>query len=554
VSSGAGSVDALVNTAQAWADRDPDPESRRQVERLVTAMRAGDDAARDELTDAFTGGLEFGTAGLRGALGPGPNRMNRVVVIRAAAALAAHLHDIGATGPVVVGHDARHNSEVFARDTAEILTGAGFPVLQFDRPVPTPLVPATILRRGAVAGVVVTASHNPPADNGYKVYLGDGCQIVPPADTAIAAQLARLADTDPAELPRGTDVTLLGDETIAEYVARVASVTPEGPRDIAWVHTALHGVGAPVVRAAAQSAGFPVPVEVAEQAEPDPDFPTVSFPNPEEPGAIDLALAAANRHDVDVVIANDPDADRCAVAVRRDGAWQMLTGDEVGGLLGHDFLHRGVEGSYAASVVSASRLATLAEAYGQPYVTTLTGFKWIGRVPGLVFGYEEAIGYCCDPDAVRDKDGISAALHVLAIAARAKSEGRTIAELLDDLDRSYGVCGTDQLSVRVTDRQLIDDAMAGLRARPPTLLLDEPVAVQDLSEASDDLPATDAMLLRGRTARVVVRPSGTEPKLKCYLEVTAPPGADPADSRDRVRDGLARLRSEMAGVLGVEGR
>jgi len=533
-------ADGIEAQAEAWLADDPDPRTREDLEALLAAVRNGDEAATEELTDSFAGTLEFGTAGLRGKLGPGPNRMNRVVVIRAAAGLAAHLHEIGASGSVVIGYDARTNSDVFARDTAEILTGAGFSVLLFDRPLPTPLVPYVITTHGCVAGVVVTASHNPPQDNGYKVYLGDGSQIVPPSDIGIAAQIARVSQRPLAELPRGTGWAMLGDEVIEAYVARAAEQIPAGPRGLRWVHTALHGVGSPVMLAAARAAGFDAPYAVAEQADPDPRFPTVAFPNPEEPGAIDLALAAAAMADADIVIANDPDADRCAVAIQRNGTWQMLRGDEVGALLGQRFLSCGRQGTYAASVVSATRLRTLAEAHQQPYATTLTGFKWIGRVPGLAFGYEEALGYCCDPAMVKDKDGITAALHVLALAAQLKSEGRTVADALDDLDREYGVCVTDQLSVRVDDLSVITAAMDRLRRNPPATLLGEKVAVVDLAEGSAELPPTDGILLTGENVRVVVRPSGTEPKLKCYLEV-----------RGTAADEMHRLRHAMAQALGL---
>ena len=539
----------LVAAATRWRDQDPDPATRAELASLLERADQGDTAAESELTDAFAGALEFGTAGLRGRLGPGPNRMNRVVVSQAAAALAAHLHDRGSSGPVVVGHDARHNSEVFARDTAEILTGAGIPVLLFDRAVPTPLVPYLILQRGCSGGVVVTASHNPAADNGYKVYLDDGSQIVPPSDSRIAAHLEQIALGSVTDLPRGTGWETIGTAEIESYVARAAAQVPEGPRELSWVHTSLHGVGAPIVRAAAAAAGFPAPIEVAEQADPDPDFGTVAFPNPEEPGAIDLALDLARSTQADLVIANDPDADRCAVAIRRDGDWQMLRGDEVGALLGWDLLRRGVTGTYAASVVSARRLGQLCEAYHQPYATTLTGFKWIGRVPGLVFGYEEAIGYCCDPAAVRDKDGITAALQVLALTARLRAEDRTLAELLDELDRGFGVLQTDQLSLRVDDLTLITALMARLRASAAVTLLGQPVSITDLAEGTDDLPPTDALVFTGQDCRVVVRPSGTEPKLKCYLEVTAPPDDDLTAVRALVRRRLADLRAEVAELL-----
>ena len=361
--------------------------------------------------------------------------MNRVVVGQAAAGLATYLLDQGlAGGRVIIGYDARHNSDVFARDTAEIMAGAGFGAMITAHPLPTPVVAFGIRHLGCVAGVVVTASHNPPQDNGYKVYLGDGSQIVPPADAEIAARIAEVAERTLSGVSRSVVHTTLGDELIDAYVDRVAGlVPPEAPRAVDWVYTPLHGVGGSLVEQAVAAAGFPAAAVVAEQAAPDPDFPTVAFPNPEEPGAIDLALAKAEEVGADLVIANDPDADRCAVATVVDGAWRMLSGDELGALLGDDALRRGVRGTYACSIVSSSLLATMAAAHGQPFTYTLTGFKWIGRVPGLAFGYEEAIGYCVDPAAVPDKDGISALVRVLGLAAELKAAGSSLADRLDEI-------------------------------------------------------------------------------------------------------------------------
>ncbi|MFT4296135.1 MAG: phospho-sugar mutase, partial [Micropruina sp.] len=510
---------------------------------------------RVELADAFAGPLDFGTAGLRGALGPGPARMNRVVVGRAAAGLARYLIDQGqAGGRVIVGFDARYNSDAFAADTAEILAGAGFRVLLCEEHQPTPVVAFGIRYYGCVAGVIVTASHNPPQDNGYKVYLGDGSQIVPPADAEIAARIAEAARRPLAQVPRSDDYELLGDDLVEAYVDRAVALVADGTeRDLVWVHTALHGVGSDVVARAAASAGFPEPWQVLAQAEPDPAFPTVSFPNPEEPGAMDLALARALEVGADVAVANDPDADRCAVACPVDGGWRMLSGDELGWLLATASLEAGVRGSYACSVVSSTLLGDLAAAHGQPFVQTLTGFKWIGRVPGLAFGYEEAIGYCLDPEAVADKDGITALLRVLALVARLKAEGRTLAGLLDQLAAEHGVCRTEQLSYRVADLSLIADAMTRLRAAPPPVLAGEPVDYADLAEGSAALPATDALVFTGQRVRAVVRPSGTEPKLKCYLQVRLPPASDLAVARAEAAVLMARLRTELAGVLGLDG-
>ena len=549
----------VLALAAAWRDADIDQDTREQLDHLIVQSQANDEgvarAALAELTAAFAGPLEFGTAGLRGPIGPGPARMNRVVVTQAAAGFAAWLAERGlAGGKVILGHDARHKSDAFAADTAEIMAGAGFEVLWTDGPIPTPVIAFGIQHLGCVAGVVVTASHNPPEDNGYKVYLGDGSQIVPPTDGEISAHIARVAADGWASLPRSAERTDVTAELLDAYVARAASLYPaDGPRELTWVHTAMHGVGAATVRRVAEAAGLPAPHEVAEQAEPNPDFPTVAFPNPEEKGAIDLALALADAEGADVVVANDPDADRCAVAAVVDGAWRMLTGDELGAILGDDAIRRGVSGTFANSIVSSTLLGRMASAAGRDHQTTLTGFKWIGRVPDLAFGYEEAIGYCCDSRAVPDKDGITAAVNVLRIVAELRAEGRTLADRLDDIARAHGLTATSQLSVRVADLSLIADAMARLRANPPAELLGEPVAVVDLAVVGGHLPPTDGVELTGRAVHVVARPSGTEPKLKCYLEVRlgVEESQDVPAARATAAGLLERLRAEMATALGV---
>ena len=549
---------AIIDEAIAWRDADFDPDTRAQLAELISSSESSNsDVSRpaiEAIESAFAGTLQFGTAGLRGQLGPGPARMNRVVVTRAAAGFARWLQGEGTTsGKVIVGYDARYKSADFALDTAQIFAGAGFDVLLTDEPTPTPLIAFGIQHYGCVAGIVVTASHNPPQDNGYKVYLGDGSQIVPPVDGQIAARIAEVATEDLAGLPRSDERTIIGDDLRDAYVARLQQlVGADAPTDVSWVHTSMHGVGARVVRQAARTLGFPKPVEVSEQSAPDPDFPTVSFPNPEEPGAIDLALSLARHTEADVVVANDPDADRCAVAARMDGDWRMLTGDELGALLGNDAIRRGVPGVLANSVVSSTLLRAMARDAGREHQTTLTGFKWIGRVPNLGFGYEEAIGYCCDPQAVPDKDGISAAMTVLRITAELKAEGKTIQNRLDEIARYYGVYATSQLAVRVADLSIITQAMARLRGNPPSMLLDEPVTVADLLPGSPELPPTDAIELTGPRVHVVARPSGTEPKLKCYLEVRMDPSEDVSRSREAAADLLRQLRQEMAAALGVD--
>ena len=545
---------ALVDAAREWIGSDPDPLTRAELEAIVEQVESGDAAALADLADRFDGTLEFGTAGLRGALGAGPNRMNRVVVTRAAAGLVAHLKAQGA-GPadsVVIGFDARHNSDVFARDTAEVVTGAGLRALVLPRPLPTPVLAFAIRELGCVAGVMVTASHNPPQDNGYKVYLGDGSQIVPPVDAQIAAQIAAVGPV--TEVPRGPGGEVLDEQVVERYRSTVVGLLPEGPRDLKVVYTAMHGVGGELVSEVLQAAGFPAPVVVEAQFAPDPEFPTVAFPNPEEPGAIDLALALAQEVDADVVIANDPDADRCAVAVEGPHGWRMLRGDEVGSLLAHHLLARPKQGVYATSIVSSSLLGRLAAAHGQPHLETLTGFKWIGRIQGLAFGYEEALGYCVDPEHVRDKDGVSAALVVCELAAAARAAGRGLEDLLDDIAQEHGLHATDQLSVRFTDLAGITAAMDRLRSTPPTTLGGYAVEkVEDLALGSEDLPPTDGLRYTlAENARVIVRPSGTEPKVKCYLEVVVP--VDEEDGVEAARiAAVGRLDAIKADVKAAAG-
>lgn len=541
----------LLTAARAWAADDPDPQTRAELEQVIAAVEAGGSEA--DLADRFAGTLEFGTAGLRGALGAGPNRMNRVVVTRAAAGLARYLLDTGHTrGSVVIGYDARHNSDVFARDTAEVMTGAGLTAYVLPRPLPTPVLAFAIRELGCAAGVMVTASHNPPQDNGYKVYLGDGSQIVPPADSGIASRIAEVGAV--TDVPRGSSGTVLGEEIVDRYLDTVAELAEDGPRDLSLVYTPLHGVGGTTVLRVLEAAGFSEPAVVEQQEHPDPDFPTVAFPNPEEPGALDLAMALADTRRADLVVANDPDADRCAAAVPGPHGWRMLRGDEVGALLAHALIARGTTGTYACSIVSSSLLGKMAAAAGRPYSETLTGFKWISRVPDLAFGYEEALGYCVDPEHVKDKDGVSALLLLCELAAAQKAAGRTLVDVLDDLAREHGLHATDQLSVRVTDLGEIAAAMARLRTTPPSALGGLAVeAVDDLSLGSADLPPTDGLRYRlADGARVIVRPSGTEPKLKCYLEVVVPVDAGGVDAARIAAVGrLDAIRDDIKAAAGI---
>ncbi len=539
----------LLATARAWADADPDEGDREEIESLIEAENV------EELERRFAGPLTFGTAGLRGPLRAGPAGMNAAVVARAAAGLGRYLTGAGhAGGGIVIGYDARRRSDEFAHVSAEVLAGAGFAVQVLPRPLPTPVLSFAVRHLGCVAGVMVTASHNPPDDNGYKVYLGDGRQLVPPADRQIEAAIAAAG---PARaLPRSDEWVTLDDDVEADYVAAVVravdpSVVPESARSALTVaYTAMHGVGADTTRAVFAAAGLRPPVSVPEQDRPDPRFPTVAFPNPEEPGATDLLEALAGSVGADVAIAEDPDADRCAVMC----AGRQLTGDEVGALLADRLLRQGVRGTYAASLVSGSLLSALAAAHGVPFAETPTGFKWIMRAGSadapLVFGYEEALGYSVAPAVANDKDGISAALSVALLAAELKQTGRTLLDRLDELALEHGLFVTGQLSVRVEDLSLIADAMARLRARPPSRLLGRDVGFSDLAHGE---PAVDAVRLLGDGVRVIVRPSGTEPKLKCYLETVVPVHDDAGliAARGRGEDEMDQLRAEMSAALGL---
>jgi phosphomannomutase len=549
-------VTDVLARAREWLAEDPDPDTRTELAELIERAEAEDTDAAEELDDRFAGRLEFGTAGLRGALGAGPNRMNRAMVIRAAAGLASYVLERGGRS-VVVGYDARYKSDQFARDTCAVMVGAGLTAMLLPRPLPTPVLAFAIRHLGVDAGVMVTASHNPPQDNGYKVYLGDGSQIVPPADFEISAATDAVRALADVPLADGGWRTLGDADALDAYIARAAAVAMPGtPRDVQAVYTPLHGVGGEVIRQVMTAAGFPEPRAVAEQAEPDPAFPTVAFPNPEEPGAIDLAVELARGTGADLVLANDPDADRCAVAVPTPDGWRMLRGDEVGALLATHLVARepGLSGTFACSIVSSSLLGKIAARHGLDYAETLTGFKWIGRLEGLRFGYEEALGYCVDPGAVRDKDGISAAVLILELAATLRRDGRTLVDALDDIAREYGLHATDQLSVRVDDLGQIGGVMQRLRSAPPSNLGGRAVEqLEDLSEGAGGLPPTDGLRYRlAGDGRVIVRPSGTEPKLKCYLEVVVPvPGDDVAAARATAADRLGAIKADLAAAAGL---
>ncbi len=527
--------------ALSWLAQDPDGTTRAELEDLIARADADDSAAWDELHDRFDTRLAFGTAGLRGALGAGSNRMNRVLVGQAAAGFAAYLREQqpDATPSVVIGYDGRRNSDVFARDSAEIFAGAGLRAILLPRLLPTPVLAFAVRHLGVSAGVMVTASHNPPDDNGYKVYLGgsdDGAQIVSPADAQIAAHISAVADAADLGAIARSDAYEVADESVLDaYVAATALVAPApaGAAGLRWTYTAMHGVGWETLRRILETAGYPLPTVVEAQIAPDGRFPTVAFPNPEEPGAMDLAFETARRSDAELILANDPDADRLAVAIpdaRAAGGWRRLTGNEVGLLLGWRAARTATTGTLACSLVSSPGLQTVAAHYGLDFAATLTGFKWISRAEGLVYGFEEALGYLVNPGTVRDKDGISAAVAVLGLVAEAREEGRSLGDLLEEFSSTFGHFASGQVSLRVDELALIGRIMSALRAAPPTSVGTVPVErIDDLRDAPAGEPRGDVLRLwLADGSRVIVRPSGTEPKLKAYLDVRGETAEDAA--------------------------
>ncbi|MFA0851158.1 phospho-sugar mutase [Curtobacterium sp. WHRI 8282] len=542
-------LDQVLGTARAWLAQDPDPETRDELAAAIDAAADGDGPAVRALAERFDGRLQFGTAGLRAELGWGPRRMNRVVVAQAAAGLARFLIDTGRSRSVVIGYDGRVNSDVFARDSAEVMRGLGLEVTLLPSALPTPVLAFAVRHLDVGAGVMVTASHNPPRDNGYKVYLGqddDGSQIVPPVDGEIADAIDAVAAGSVTDLPRGTDYTVATSALVDAYVAATAAIVPApalaGDAQPKVVYTAMHGVGWETARAVFAAAGFAEPAVVPEQIEPDGAFPTVSFPNPEEPGAMDLAIARGLAVGADLVIANDPDADRLALAIPDgSGSYRRLSGNEVGWLLGWRAAARasesGATGTLAASIVSSPALARVAARHGLEYRDTLTGFKWVSRVPELLFGYEEALGYLVDPSVVRDKDGISAALELLSLADELAASGSTIADHLEAFAAEFGAFASGQVATRVDDLSRIGEIMASLRVTPPTELGGLDVhTVTDYADGVAGFPPSDILRydLSG-DARVIVRPSGTEPKVKVYLDTVAD---TPAEAQ-RLVDALA---------------
>ncbi len=541
----------LLAQATAWAAQDPDPETKAELLQLIDAA---DSAA---LADRMNSRLDFGTAGLRGELGAGPNRMNRVLVAQAAAGIRDYVLENFSEDPsVVIGFDGRINSAVFARDSAQIFAAAGIRTILFDGVVPTPVLAFAGKHLATSAAIMVTASHNPPRDNGYKVYLGGangGSQIISPSDKEIAAKIRKVAESQTFDsIPKSDDFQIVGDELRQAYVGETASLTGEilEGESLKIVYTAMHGVGWHVVEKLFEAVGLARPITVDAQLLPDGRFPTVAFPNPEEPGAMDLSFAKANEVGADLILANDPDADRLAIGIPDSSAaagWRRLTGDEIGLILGYEMARRAVaegkKGTLACSIVSSSVLSKVAEHFDLDYRETLTGFKWISKVPGLIFGYEEALGYCVDPTRTPDKDGISAALIISALATQLATEGKSLESHLAELGEMFGYFATGQISIRVTDLSVINQIMSKLRNNPPTEIDGVAANFTDLKIGSATLGSTDGLrfdLADGR--RVIVRPSGTEPKLKCYLQAVS-------ESKLQAESSLAALNQAMQELL-----
>ena len=534
----------LLAEVQEWIADDPDQKTAAQLTALI--------AAGDEITlrNYFSGFLQFGTAGLRGPVGPGPSCMNRAVVGRTAAGIASYMSARG-MNRVVIGRDARYGSEDFTQESAEIFAGAGFEVFVLPRPLPTPVLAFATAELKCDVGVMVTASHNPPKDNGYKVYVGptadgiDYCasQIISPTDGFIAKEIAAIKSL--AAQPRGSKWTVLGEEVLTEYIRRIALLANK-PGDLKVVYTAMHGVGTETLQRVFNHAGFATLILVDEQCQPDPDFPTVAFPNPEEPGAIDLALQKARDFGADLVIANDPDADRCAAALNDPKTgWRMLRGDELGVIFGEWIARSNPSGAFGNSIVSSSALRKIAAHYKIDFKEVLTGFKWIAKIKNLSFGYEEAIGYAVDTKTVNDKDGISAAILLAQIASELKAQGLTLLDLLDEVWARDGFHGTEQISVRVADMKKITQLLAELRQSPPSELAGYKVAtIDDLAAPKDGLPPTDGLRIwLDGGIRIIIRPSGTEAKLKCYIEVITKDAGSAQILLDELRNPLKEFLS-----------
>ncbi len=533
--------DLLISLAKNWAEHDPDTKTKQQVLDLIK------DNDIDKLTSLFSGDLEFGTAGLRSEIGPGQSRMNRAVVIRATYGLCQYLLNKypNKKPKLIVGNDARHMSDHFAQDVCGVAVSLGLEVFRLPSNLPTPVLAFGVRHIGADAGVMITASHNPPQDNGYKVYDHLGAGIIPPMDKEIAQLIKSAPMADEIKLASGwseIDIT-------KQYQQRAAQLVTNNYGQIKVAFTPMHGVGQETFDACMKEAGFNPSINVAEQTKPDPDFPTVSFPNPEEPGAMDLLLALAQKIDADVAIANDPDADRCAVAVPEKGNWKVLSGDELGFLLAWWMIEKSkltnvpLRGQMVASIVSSSLVPKMAQAHGLKGASTLTGVKWMGHLDELIFGYEEAIGYCTDPDFVRDKDGITAALRVVEMISYLKQNNNSVTGILNEIYQEFGVHLTKQLSFRFASVSEAIKITQKLISDSPTKIGEFNVEkVENMNDGIDGLPPTSGIRLTTKNGRIIVRPSGTEPKLKCYLEVITKPGNPQTNQASAIQelDSLAK--------------
>ena len=515
----------LKHEVSEWIKHDPDPKTAAQLQQWL------DKNDFEKIKDSFNGFLEFGTAGLRGPVGPGPSRMNRAVVSRTATGIAAFMKKHGLNS-VVIARDARHGSAEFAKDSAEILAGAGLKTYVFPGEVPTPVLAFAVNKLKADVGIMVTASHNPAIDNGYKVYLGGvingvryhGSQIISPVD----AEISNCINTADLKPKRSDTYETVATSVISDYIDSVASIC-HTPNQLKIVYTPLHGVGAQTFLRVFQSAGLANPIVVREQEKPDPNFPTTPFPNPEESGVLDLAIAYAKREAADLIIANDPDADRCAIAINDpDHGWRMLRGDEVGAIIGKYLIEKDRinNGAYANSLVSSSLLSKMAKKAGIEFHETLTGFKWISKIANLSFGYEEALGYCVDPKSVNDKDGISAGLLIAQIVGELRDAGITLTDYLNLIGDEFGFHKTDQISIRVSDLSIIGALLHKVMSNPPKELAGSGlISVEDLSK-SKNMPTPGVRFYYNDGIRIIIRPSGTEPKLKCYIEVVSNSKAD----------------------------
>jgi len=533
----------FLQEVKEWILDDPDSNTATQLQNWL------DSNNEVELRACFNGFLQFGTAGLRGPVRPGPSGMNRAVVARTSAGLVAYMKSHGLKS-VVIGQDARHGSKEFAFEAAQIFSGAGMTTMVLSHPLPTPVLAFATKELGCDVGIMVTASHNPPKDNGFKVYLGGtvdgityrGSQITSPTDSLIADEISKVTSTK--SLARGDKWNIVDDHLVEEYVSRTAKLA-KNPGKLKIVYTAMHGVGTETLLSVFKVAGFDPPQLVLEQAQPDPDFPTVAFPNPEEPGAMDLAIEMAKKSEADLVIATDPDADRCAVAIKDPKVgWRILHGDELGAVFAHVISEGSDHGVFANTIVSSTIVKKIAQNRSIKFQETLTGFKWISKIQNLSFGYEEAIGYCVDPESVNDKDGISAAVFIAQIATDLARDGKTILDLLNEIWSLHGYHATEQISIRVNEISQVKDLLSSLRNNPLHQIAGRQVTlIEDLSKPTDGLPPTDGLRiwLEG-PIRVIIRPSGTEAKLKCYIEVIE-------KSEEIAQEILSQLRPSLKELL-----